>query len=158
MYKLTTISSDIVRYEDFLVDQPLKSETSEASYENWETTKNSSQVSVFISKLQHEKRKFYSGRESNKKIDFYVFLQFLWNCCFAVVCCGCKWQERIKHTWTLFYDPGWGKFRHVGVKIYFGVETFGWRWKEASKVLMVFGGENFLKNLMLFWVVKRSFN
>lgn len=40
---------------------------------------------------------------NSAKIDFYVFLHFLWNCCFAVVCCRCKWQERKTHLNPLFF-------------------------------------------------------
>lgn len=38
-----------------------------------------------------------------QKIDFYVFLHFLLNCCFAVVCCRCKWGERKTHLNPLFF-------------------------------------------------------
>lgn len=52
--------------------------------------------------LKFSSLKLQERKRISAKIDFYVFLHFLWNCCFVVVCCRCKWQKRIKHTWTLF--------------------------------------------------------
>lgn len=79
--------------------------------------------------MKPHKKKFSSFHRQNckkrekfsAKIDFYVFLHFLWNCCFAVVCCTVDVKRQsVKHTRTLFFITFrvWVKFRFSPSKIH----------------------------------------
>lgn len=74
--------------------------TSEAKKERWNHKKNSSS-------FHHRNCKNGKKFGKNRFLCLPTFFMKLLFCCFAVVCCRCKWQERKTHLnplFSFFYD------------------------------------------------------